>query len=103
MNSLLVTKSMPRCRVIASAKKEDGAERRRVFREKIVESRKQSLGDIGKNIKSLVKQEVSETRAIFDDHVKFFKQNPKSKAEKSKKAKRPEPKEVEVIDAEFFE
>jgi len=101
MNSLLYAKPLPRCRVIASAKKEDNAERRRVFREKIVDSRKQSLGDIGRNIKSLVKQEISETRAIFDDHVKFFKQNPKP--QKPKKSKKPEPKEVEVIDAEFFE
>lgn len=101
MNSLLFAKPLPRCSVIASAKKEDNAERRRVFREKIIDSRKQSLGDIGKDIKSLVKQEVSETRAIFDDHVKFFKQNPK--AQKPKKSKKPEPKEVEVIDAEFFE
>ena len=73
MNSLLFTKPLPRCKVIVSAKKEDNTERRRVFREKIVDSRKQSLGDIGRNIKSIVKQEVSETRTIFDDHVKFFK------------------------------
>ena len=101
MNSLLFTKPLPRCKVIVSAKKEDNTERRRVFREKIVDSRKQSLGDIGRNIKSIVKQEVSETRAIFDDHVKFFKKNPKT--QKTKKSKKPEPKEVEVIDAEFFE
>ena len=101
MNSLLFAKPLPICRVIVSAKKEDSGERRRVFREKIVDSRKKSLGDIGRNIKSLVKQEVSETRAIFDDHIKFFKQNPKTK--KTKKSKKPEPKEVEVIDAEFFE
>lgn len=102
MTSLLFAKPLPRCRVIASAKKEDNAERRRAFREKIVDSRKQSLKDIGKNIKSLVKQEVSETRAIFDDHVKFFKQNPKTN-EKVKKNKKTQVKEVEVIDAEFFE
>jgi len=101
MNSLLFAKPLPRCKVIASAKKEDNTERRRVFREKIVDSRKQSLGDIGRNIKSIVKQEVSETRAIFDDHVKFFKKN--TKTQKTKKSKKPEPKEVEVIDAEFFE
>tara|TARA_Y100000389_G_scaffold31358_1_gene26556 strand:- start:1622 stop:1927 length:306 start_codon:yes stop_codon:yes gene_type:complete len=101
MTSLLFAKPLPRCRVIVSAKKEDNAERRRVFREKISDSRKQSLGDIGKHIKSVVKQEVSETRAIFDDHVKFFKQNPKTK--KTKKSNKPEPKEIEVIDAEFFE
>lgn len=102
MNSLLFARPLPRCGIIASAKKEERAERRRAFREKIVDSRKQSLRDIGKNIKSLVKQEVSETRAIFDDHVKFFKQNPKMN-EKVKKNKKSQVKEVEVIDAEFFE
>ena len=83
MNSLLFTKPLPRCRVITAAKKEEKTDRRKVFREKIMDSRKQSISDIGKNVNSLVKQEVSETRAIFDEHVKFFKQN--SKTEKTKK------------------
>ena len=101
MNSLLFGNPLPRCKVIVSAKKENRGERRKAFREKIVDSRKNSLRDIAKNINSLIKQEVSESRVIFNDHVKFFKQNPKT--QKSKKSKKPEPKEVEVIDAEFFE
>jgi nitric oxide reductase large subunit len=104
MNTILLVKPLPlsRCRVITSAsKKEDASDKRKAFRDKMFDSRKQTLKDVANNIKQIVKQEVSETRTIFDDHVKFFRQNPKQTS--TKKSKKPEAQDVEVIDAEFFE
>ena len=103
MNTILLVKPLPlsRCRVITSANnRENRAEERKAFRQKINDSRKR-FGDISKKIDKLMKQEISETRSLFDDHVKFMRGN-NDTTSKSETANS-EPKNVEVIDAEFFE
>ena len=89
--------SVARTAVICAAN--DGKSRkeaRQEFRKNIMDRRRASVGKLGKKVSKFVRSEVSETRSIFDEHVKFFRnRNPKKqKAEKV---------DVEVIDAEFFE
>lgn len=73
------------------------------FRSKIINKRKQSLGNLGKFVKS----EVQETRTIFQDHVKYIRKNKNTDKNTNKNTKKNTKKindnDIEVLDAEFFE
>ena len=88
-----------RCVVVCAAgnDRDSRKEARKEFRKNIMYRRKVSVGKLGRTVSKFVKKEVSETRTIFDEHVKFFKKPSKNKNQKATKV------DVEVLDAEFFE
>lgn len=91
----------PRCAVVCAAgnDREARKEARKEFSKNIMDRRKVSVGRLGKKVSKFVKMEVSETRTIFDEHVKFFRK-PSKNQNKNKQATKVD---VEVLDAEFFE
>jgi hypothetical protein len=89
--------SLSRTTVICAANDDNSRkEARQEFRKNIMDRRRASVGKMGNKVSKFVRSEVSETRSIFDEHVKFFR-NRKPKKQKAEKV------DVEVIDAEFFE
>lgn len=46
--------------------------RAKAFKTKLTNDRKTSLGNIAKDIDSLVKSELNQTKQIFEEHVKFL-------------------------------
>lgn len=98
MFSSAVTRSVVVC--AAGSDREARREARKEFRKNIMDRRRASVGRLGKKVSKFVKTEVSETRTILDEHVKFFRPNAKTKKSQNKPNA---PVDVEVLDAEFFD
>lgn len=81
-------------------KNEHKKQKRDAFKSKVIENRKVSLGNAIKGIDSFVKQEVSEARTLFNNHVQFYKDE---KKEVNKKQNETVNVDVEILDADFFE